>query len=135
MRWYENERVRERVLAVVPLHVGGRLSSVGRECKGHRRATSLLSRIPTRADLLEIHVIFDARDILMRKERPRWSKLCLYTQNSLSPSPPPSFPPSHSADTQELLDGKVICYHCGKAFSKEVTNYQVKFQSEMQIEM
>ena len=30
------------------------------------------------------------------------------------------------ADTQEPLSGnKVICYHCGAAFSKEVTNYQV----------
>ena len=30
------------------------------------------------------------------------------------------------ADTQEPLSGnKVICYHCGGAFSKEVTNYQV----------
>ena len=29
-------------------------------------------------------------------------------------------------DTHEPLKEKVICYHCGKAFSKEVTNYQAR---------
>eukprot|EP00802_Teleaulax_amphioxeia_P003602 Tamp_03605.p1 GENE.Tamp_03605~~Tamp_03605.p1 ORF type:complete len:928 (+),score=215.99 Tamp_03605:206-2989(+) len=33
------------------------------------------------------------------------------------------------ADTQEPLSGnKVICYHCGGAFSKEVTNYQARME-------
>ena len=34
---------------------------------------------------------------------------------------------THCADTHEPLNGqKVICYHCGKAFCKEVTNYQAR---------
>ena len=33
---------------------------------------------------------------------------------------------THSLSRQESFNGnKVICYHCGKAFCKEVTNYQV----------
>jgi hypothetical protein len=39
-------------------------------------------------------------------------------------------PQDKCADTQEKLDAsrKVICYHCGKAFSKEVTNYQARME-------